>query len=135
MRIILLMMIGLSSLWSLEIFVDTKTGLVWQDDVDAKTVKKEWSGAKSYCKKLTLDAKSDWRVPNIKELQSIVDISRYKPAIKKGFQNIASSFYWSSSAIVSGSSSAWIVYFYSGHTNGYDKSDKYYVRCVRGSRQ
>ncbi|MBL0707903.1 MAG: DUF1566 domain-containing protein [Sulfurimonas sp.] len=47
---------------------------------------------------------------------------------------IASSNYWSSSANVSDSSNAWIVNFNSGNTNNNNKSNKYYVRCVRGSR-
>ena len=132
MKVILLIMIGVSVLFSAEIFKDTKTGLIWQDNKAAKTVEKDWSGAKRYCRNLSLDGKSDWRLPDIKELQSIVDIKKYNPTIKNGFKNVASRYYWSSSPYVSYDSNAWYVFFLSGSTDRSDKSDKYYVRCVRG---
>ena len=45
---------------------------------------------------------------------------------------IASNNYWSSSVNVSDSSKAWNVNFDSGNTNNNTKSNKNYVRCVRG---
>ncbi len=113
---------------------DTVTigGLQWQDDSAAKTIKRSYSGAISYCEALSLSGESDWRLPSIKELQSIVDIGRYKPAIKSSFKNVASKFYWLSAPYVSDSKYAWGVGFRDGDT-GYDsKSYEYYVRCVRG---
>ena len=132
MRAILLIMIGLSWLYSAEIFTDKTTGLVWQDDSDAKSVKKDWSDAKEYCQNLTLEGQGDWRLPTIKELQSIVDIKKSNLAIKDGFKNVASDFYWSSSETVSDSSQAWHVHFSSGSPSSTYKSYKNYVRCVRG---
>ena len=125
-------MIGFSMLFGADTFTDAKTGLTWQDNSASASIEKDWSDAKSYCKNLTLSAKNDWRLPSIKELQSIVDIKKYNPAIKSGFKHVASYYYWSSSEYVSGSSYAWEVYFYYGSTSFNDKSDKYYVRCVRG---
>ncbi len=107
--------------------------LEWQDDSAAKTVERDYSGAKAYCEALTLAGKSDWRLPTIKELQSIVDINRYKPAIKSSFKNVASECYWSSSFRVSYSRSAWFVDFEDGKTGSYNSADDdLYVRCVRG---
>ena len=128
MRAILLIMIGLSWLYSAEIFTDKTTGLVWQD----KSVKKEWNDAKEYCQNLIFEGKSDWRLPSTKELQSIVDIKKYDPAIKDGFKNVTSNVYWSSYENVSSNSEAWCVYFKSGRTSHRNKSYKLYVRCVRG---
>ena len=113
-------------------FYDKNTGLMWQDNKDAKTVQKTWSGAKEYCANLRLDGYDDWRLPDYNELLSIVDYTKYNPAIKSGFKNIASNNYWSSSPDVSGSSNAWEVIFNDGYTNYNDKSNKGYVRCVRG---
>ena len=132
MRTILFIMIGISWLYAGDMVRDSATGLVWQDNEAAKSVKKSWSGAKSYCRDLTLGGHSDWRLPTIKELQSIVDIRKYDPAIKNGFRNVASYLYWSSSVSVSDSSEAWSVFFDSGRTNSGTKSCKGYVRCVRG---
>jgi hypothetical protein len=114
---------------------DTVTigGLQWQDDSASRTVKRSYSGAISYCEALSLSGYSDWRLPSIKELQSIVDIGRYKPAIKSSFKNIASKFYWSCSPFASASKHvAWGVSFRGGNTS--NGSSESYVRCVR-SRQ
>ncbi|MBL0707905.1 MAG: DUF1566 domain-containing protein [Sulfurimonas sp.] len=110
-------------------------GLIWQDNEKAKSTKLNWEDAKGYCRDLSLGGKSDWRLPNYYELLSLLDYNKHSPAVIDGIKNIASSYYWSSSADVSDSSSAWIVNFNSGYTSNYSKSGKYYVRCVRGSRQ
>ncbi len=106
-------------------------GLEWQDNSEAKSTKLNWQDAKEYCQELSLSGYDDWRLPAIKELQSIVDISRYKPVIKRGFSNVASSYYWSSSEYVSAAESAWFVYFKYGYTYDGTKSFERYVRCVR----
>jgi hypothetical protein len=124
-------MIGLSWLYSAEILTDKKTGLAWQDNSDAKSMKKSWSDSKEYCQNLILEGQSDWRLPTIKELQSIVDIKKIYPAIKDDFKNVASGSYWSSSEFVSNTSRAWHVVFHTGSTSYRDKTKKYYVRCVR----
>ena len=106
--------------------------LEWQDNSQAKTTNLNWSEAKEYCQNLSLSGHDDWRLPSIKELQSIADVSRYNPAIKRGFTNVnTSSDYWSSSEGVSDAKYAWIVSFKYGNTNGYTKSYEYCVRCVR----
>jgi hypothetical protein len=53
---------------------DEATGLMWEQADSGK--KLDWKGALSYAADLNLGGKSDWRVPSIKELQSIVDYSR-----------------------------------------------------------
>ncbi len=116
------------------IFYDKDTGLTWQDNKAVKTIERTWSDAKAYCKNLTLHGYSDWRLPNIKELDTIVDTDN-SPAIKNGFKNVTSFYYWSSSQDVSGSSIAWEVYFGYGGAYDYDGSVKGYVRCVRGRQK
>ena len=106
--------------------------LLWQDTKESKTITKSWSGAKEYCQSLSLNGYDDWRVPNYNELLSLVDYSKYYPAIKDGFENVASNSYWSSSETVSDSSYAWGVFFSFGYTYDSVKTDEYYVRCVRG---
>jgi len=134
MRIILLIMIGASFLLASETVTDTDTGLTWQDNSAAKDTKRDWQGAQKYCHDLSLDGHSDWRLPYIKELQSIINISRYKPAIQKDFKNVASDYYWTSSVSVSYARNPLIVNFSSGYTYNYynAKTNEYYVRCVRG---
>ncbi len=53
---------------------DLATGLMWQLEDDGRT--KDWEEALSYSENLNLAGYSDWRLPNIKELQSIVDYTK-----------------------------------------------------------
>ena len=112
---------------------DTKTGLMWQDNTDAKTVEINWQEAIDYCENLSLAGYSDWRLPNYNELESIVDYDRRDPAIDPTFQNVVSNGYWSSTTVASDTDNAWLVYFYYGLDYWDVKSYTLYVRCVRSA--
>lgn len=53
---------------------DLATGLMWQMADDGIT--KDWEESLNYAEDLSLASYTDWRLPNIKELQSIVDYSK-----------------------------------------------------------
>ena len=53
---------------------DNATGLMWQQSDDGNA--RDWENALLYAENLTLAGYSDWRLPNAKELQSIVDYTR-----------------------------------------------------------
>jgi len=53
---------------------DRATGLTWTREDSGKTM--DWKAALAYAEGLTLAGHDDWRLPNVKELQSIVDYSR-----------------------------------------------------------
>jgi len=53
---------------------DYATGLMWQKADDG--IARDWEAALAYSENLELAGYSDWRLPNAKELQSIVDYSR-----------------------------------------------------------
>ena len=115
---------------------DNATGLEWQDDYsdnggNIKFV--NWSDAISYCDNLVLDGKSDWRLPSIEELVSIIDKGRVNPSIDPTF-HVTSSVYWSSATYASGSSFAWFVHFGSGSDYWGTKVNIIYVRCVRSGQ-
>jgi len=109
---------------------DTKTKLTWQQTVASGTY--NWAGAKTYCAGLSLNG-TGWRLPTIKELQTIVDDSRTNPAIDTtAFPSTPADWFWSSSPLAGSSSSAWSVYFDFGYSVTSDVSDfSNYVRCVR----
>ncbi|EMI53205.1 Lcl C-terminal domain-containing protein [Rhodopirellula sallentina] len=53
---------------------DHATGLMWQTMDSGQPM--DWKGALAYAEGLVLGGKDDWRLPNVKELQSLVDYSR-----------------------------------------------------------
>jgi hypothetical protein len=53
---------------------------------------------------------TDWRLPNVRELQSIVDYGRSNPSIDPVF-GATTFFYWSSTSLDDGPGVAWIVRF------------------------
>ena len=114
------------------VVVDTRTGLVWQDDATAASTTATWANAITTCENLVLGGYTDWRLPNINELKSIRDMSRSGPAIEATFVNTATNYYWSSTSYGAGPTGAWSVYFYFGVVDAFVKTNSYYVRCVRG---
>ena len=80
----------------------------------------------------------DWRLPDPRELMSIVDNSRYSPSIDTAyFPRTESSWFWSSSPDADGSDYAWMVTFDDGSSGGVGSTYKDYdvhVRLVRGGQ-
>jgi hypothetical protein len=114
---------------SANIVTDSNTGLQWQDNEIGSTM--TWQSAIDHCEALSLDSYSDWRLPNVNELKTIVDRSKYSPAMVSGFSNVSSGGYWSSSTYKNDSSFAWIVFFRNGGVGSRSKSSSDGVRCVR----
>ncbi len=108
---------------------DSKTRLTWQK-VGGEETPRIWEEALAYCEGLYLGDHADWRLPNIRELLTIVDDSVFNPAINAVFQ-CHSSPYWSSTTGYY-HDSAWGVHFFYGDDYRSIKTYQYYVRCVRG---
>jgi len=112
---------------------DGATGLMWQRETSY--VDRTWQEALRDCQDLVLPAEGgyqDWRLPNIKELRSIVDGTRCEPAIDESvFPGTPAGTYWSSTTRVESPSAAWGVHFGNGDVGAYTKIAQRYVRCVR----
>jgi hypothetical protein len=79
---------------------------------------------------------SDWRLPTLKELSSIVNLGNINPAINKEyFAHSHSSYYYTSTSDAETPANVWCIYF--GHAQDYivSKSNAYYVRAVRGASE
>jgi len=103
-------------------WLDTKTNLEWSvENYDPMT----WHEAIA-----KFDGSSDWRLPTIEELNTLVDYSIYEPSTE--LADMISSFYWSSTTYAYGTDYAWFVSFYVGYDSDYPKIGHNYVRAVRG---
>ena len=117
---------------------DNVTELEWQQATAPGTY--TWAQAITYCENLTLPAGgySDWRLPTIKELSTLVDssIPYPGPTINTSyFPDTVASDYWSSTTNAYYTSYAWYVYFGYGTAYGnYKYNGYYYVRAVRGGQ-
>ncbi|MGK5094645.1 DUF1566 domain-containing protein [Deltaproteobacteria bacterium TL4] len=111
---------------------DQGTGLTWQKGDGGDM---DWESALSYCEGLSLEGYSDWRLPNIKELHSLVDYSTYNYSIQTTyFSSFSSTYYWSSTTEADFDYYKWLVGFDYGVINGNGSSGMEGVRCVRGGQ-
>jgi hypothetical protein len=74
----------------------------------------------------------DWRIPHIKELQSIVDYGTVDPAIDPAFDPTAADLYWSSTSDAANSAAVWSVFFNGGFVFAFGKDNAFRARAVRG---
>ena len=112
---------------------DENTGLMWQR---GEAGSMNWEDAISYCEGLSLAGYTDWRLPNIKELRSIVDNRRYDPAMDDAFfldiDDGGDSFWSSTNGTTTPEADAWCVIFRTGDVDWpTGKGLPSYVRCVR----
>src|SRR5262245_58960470 len=122
---------------------DTCTGLQWRQgrpDTNDDGLLTEadfltWCRALSYCEDLVLAGHDDWRLPTLRELQSIVDYGRFNPAIDPIF-DAYSTLYWSSTSDASNPSDAWYVAFDTGRLLPEEdlNDDKFVFAAVRAVR-
>ena len=114
---------------------DNATGLIWIKDHDAVGTpfdsQMTFVVAITDCEGLTYAGSSVWRVPNRNELLSIVDSSKYGPAIDPLFTNTKSLGYWTSTTYFHSTADAWYVFFGDGGISNYSKGYGFYTRCVR----
>lgn len=118
---------------------DTQTKLVWQQPDDGTT--KSWEEAITYCENLDLGSRVDWRLPNFRALQSLVDDTRVNPAMDPIFVGARwdlAAGYWSSTTFFGTGATATTdlaraVEFANGNSSQDAKVNNYfYVRCVSG---
>ncbi|MGD9972819.1 MAG: DUF1566 domain-containing protein [Desulfatirhabdiaceae bacterium] len=109
---------------------DTETGLTWEQDSHGDL---DWKSALNHCDTLSLAGHDDWRMPTIKELDTIADLSRSSPAINTYyFSDTAKAKYWSATTRAEKTSEAWVIDFTYGDDANTAKTTKLYVRAVRG---
>ncbi len=114
-----------------ETVIDRNTGLEWQRHSFKE--KYFWADALDLCKSLDLGGHSDWRLPGMDELWTIVDLGRrMSPAVDEDvFPDTPADIFWTSSEYVSDDKLVFFTDFQYGGTGFRLKNGSYYVRCVR----
>lgn len=89
--------------------------------------------ATAYCQSLNLGGLTGWRLPSVKELQSLVDFGAWDPAIDTtAFPGTPAVYFRTSTLHATNASTAWVVQFRTGGTLAIPSANQYLVRCVHG---
>jgi hypothetical protein len=131
---------------------DNLTGLIWLKNANCAGTK-TWDDALTWanglasgsCSLTDSSTAGQWRLPNRYELESLLDMAFYDPALSNAagtakwlegdaFSGVQSSYYWSSTTYANSTSYAWFVYFNGGLVYYYYNSLTLYVWPVRGGQ-
>lgn len=113
-----------------DIYIDSSTELMWQDNSDVTTNKMVWQDTKKYCRSINLGGYYDWRLPNLEELTSSIDYSKHNSALKSGFKNITNYQYWTST-LNKDTKMGWNIFASYGGNSLDNLTNTFNVRCVR----
>ncbi len=140
---------------------DNLTGLIWLDNANCAAATRTWATAFSDIDSLnsggTMNGnncgdtsnsgshQTDWRLPNVKELQSLIDFGYFGPALSNAagtakwsandpFSGVQAGYYWSATTLAGSPSGAWVVDLGSGNVGANGKASSYYVWPVRAGQ-
>lgn len=135
------------------VVTDTLTGLIWLKNANCAGAMKDWATALSYsnalydgctncfgtsgdCGLSDGSTAGQWRLPNVRELHSLIDFSRYGPALPSGypFTGVQPNYYWSSTTNAGYTTYVWIVYLPDGDLHHAYTTAPLYVWPVRGGQ-
>lgn len=136
---------------------DKLTGLIWQKSGNCRAFfpldflstenLRSWTRAIISCNALSSgfcglsdgSKAGDWRLPNLKELDSLIDLGRRNPYALSADCPLADSTlydpYWSSTNDLGANTLARYVWFETGCDNWGEKTSVHAVRCVRGGQK
>lgn len=121
--------------------LDKKTGLIWQrcalgmswngSTCAGTATNHNWENALAQAATVANTTQTAWRLPNIKELKSLVETACYDQAINVTIFPATPALLWSSSADAGNTDGAWVVLFSHGGDVWGSKNDGLAVRLVR----
>jgi len=138
---------------------DNRTCLMWLKDANC-VGKQAWADVDTSvkvvdlingasCDNYTDNTHTDWRLPTVQELQSLVHYTYLNPAMSNAagtekwntgtsdddaFSVVQSNGYWSSTTYADGTDTAWYVYLGNGYVSNVDWTGTYYIWPVRGGQ-
>jgi len=119
--------------------IDNNTKLMWMskaadvnhDNVIDSNDVLDWQLAKNYCNNLTYAGFSDWRLPAIFELKTIVDFGENGTFVDPAYFSLEHA-YWSKTTALAWSGARWGIDLENGRNFHDDNSTPVSVLCVRG---
>jgi Protein of unknown function (DUF1566) len=122
--------------------LDKKSGLIWMrcalgqvwngTTCTGLATTMNWETALIAAKVANFVGKTDWRVPNHKELLSLIETQCFAPSINPlAFPGATTDRYWSSTPYLGGQDSAWSIWFTHGFDSASTKISLNAVRLVR----
>lgn len=109
---------------------DRSTGIMWQAGVSPTTL--TWFNALGYCNDLVLEGYDNWRLPDIRELQTLISEGYYNPTAESAHFGTGAPTLWSSSSFERNfGSNAYAIRLNDGALTSYGKTSAYSARCIR----
>ena len=112
---------------------DNLTGLMWEWSTNDTL--RNWQTALDYCNDSTASGYGDWRMPNINELETLINYEEVSPAgwlNLLAFDDCKAQPYWSSTTDIDDSTSAYSVNMSDARIYRIVKTNSNYVLAVRG---
>ena len=126
---------------------DTRTGLIWDrcawglsgaDCAVGSAITMTWPQALALPSAANANfhkTYSDWRLPNIRELASLLEHCRVAPTINEfAFPKTPALLFWSNSPVEPVVQNSWVVEFSTGNVGGNTRSGTNLVRLVRAGQ-
>ena len=118
------------------LFCDRLTQRSWLNDTWLGRGAVTWQQALEQIKKINdekVAGHRDWRLPNIRELESLVDVSLHSPALAAGhLLNRVHEGYWSATTSLYEPRYAWVLYSKDGAIGvGYKPQQDFYLLAIR----
>ena len=111
--------------------LDRLTGLSWLKNANPAEFPVTWQEALAYVARMNLEGaagRADWRLPNRRELRSVLAFERRKPALPADhpFENVFLGWYWTSTTAAIHPAYAWYVHL-EGARMFFGRKDQYYI--------
>jgi hypothetical protein len=115
---------------------DIQTGLMWVKDATS-VGDDDWESVVSAAAALSTGDHTDWRLPNVRELESLLDMSQDSPCLPSAhaFTNVGTgNIYWTSTTYAGATGMAWCIDLTDGAILTAAKTTAHYVLPVRSTQ-
>jgi len=118
--------------------LDRLTGLIWLRDANPAGFPLQWEEALAFIREMNREQRrgfNDWRMPNRRELRSLMSYQTRLPALPEGhpFENVFSGWYWSSTTAAIFPTHAWYVHMEGARMFYGHKEQFFLIWPVRGT--